>query len=327
MFCLHYHSTIVTPYLISLLPFLPPNSFFRQQSEWPFKHARPSFPCLKLLNDLPSHFQPSPNLLLWLWVLADLVSGLLCGLPCSSVGKESACNAGDLGSIPRSGRCPGEGNGNPLQCSCQGNPMGRGAWRAAVHGVARVGYDWATKQPPALLSGLILKHSLMHSAAPSCLYSVSSTPQVCSRLWHFQMLFVCLDCASLWFLHSWLFLVITPRGHHGAPSWAPGPHNRFPLALSFTSGSIYMSVLFSQFVPPSPSPAVHQFSLECHFTEKLPLITSAEWSSRHCVTPVHFGSPPSTYPMWQCLTCYCFSFPHWSESSLKAVYPRHFPRA
>ena len=43
-------------------------------------------------------------------------------------GKESACNAGDQGSIPESGRSPGEGNVNPLQCSCLENPMDRGAW-------------------------------------------------------------------------------------------------------------------------------------------------------------------------------------------------------
>ena len=47
--------------------------------------------------------------------------------PRSSVGKESACNAGDLGSIPGSGRSPGEGNGNPLQCSCLENPMDKEA--------------------------------------------------------------------------------------------------------------------------------------------------------------------------------------------------------
>ena len=50
--------------------------------------------------------------------------------------KASACNAGDLGSIPGLGRSPGEGNGNPLQYSCLENPMDRGAWRATVHGVA-----------------------------------------------------------------------------------------------------------------------------------------------------------------------------------------------
>ena len=52
-------------------------------------------------------------------------------------GKESACNAGDLGSIPGSGRSPREGNGNPLQYSCLENPMFRGAWQATVHGVAK----------------------------------------------------------------------------------------------------------------------------------------------------------------------------------------------
>ena len=51
--------------------------------------------------------------------------------------KASAYNAGDLGSIPGLGRSPGEGNGNPLQFSCLENPMDRGAWQAAVHGVAK----------------------------------------------------------------------------------------------------------------------------------------------------------------------------------------------
>ena len=58
-------------------------------------------------------------------------------LPSDSVSKESACNAEDPGLMPGSGRSPGEGNGNPLQCSCLGNPMGRGAWRATVRGVAK----------------------------------------------------------------------------------------------------------------------------------------------------------------------------------------------
>ena len=56
---------------------------------------------------------------------------------CSSDGKEFACNAGDQGSIRRSGRCPGEGNGNLLQYSCLENPMDRGTWWAVVHGVAK----------------------------------------------------------------------------------------------------------------------------------------------------------------------------------------------
>ena len=63
------------------------------------------------------------------------------GFPGGSDGKESAVNAGDLGSIPSLARSPGEGNGYPLQDSCLGNPMDGRAWRATVHGVQRVGYD------------------------------------------------------------------------------------------------------------------------------------------------------------------------------------------
>ena len=54
-----------------------------------------------------------------------------------SDGKESACNARDPGLISGSGRHPGEGNGNPLQNSCRGQSMDRGAWWARIHGVAK----------------------------------------------------------------------------------------------------------------------------------------------------------------------------------------------
>ena len=57
--------------------------------------------------------------------------------PGGSEGKASACNAGDLGSIPGSGRSPGEGNGNPLQHSCLENPMDREAWLTTVHGISK----------------------------------------------------------------------------------------------------------------------------------------------------------------------------------------------
>ena len=57
----------------------------------------------------------------------------------SLVSKESACSAGDLGSIPGLGRSPGEGNGDPLQYPCLENLMDRGAWWAAVHRVAESG--------------------------------------------------------------------------------------------------------------------------------------------------------------------------------------------
>ena len=59
------------------------------------------------------------------------------GLPRWLGGKESTCNAQDVGSIHGLGRSPGEGNGNPLQYSCLGNPMDRGACQATVHGVTK----------------------------------------------------------------------------------------------------------------------------------------------------------------------------------------------
>ena len=59
------------------------------------------------------------------------------GFPGGSDSKESACNAGDLGSIPGLGKSPGEGHGNPLQYSCLENSTDRGAWRATVHATAK----------------------------------------------------------------------------------------------------------------------------------------------------------------------------------------------
>ena len=59
------------------------------------------------------------------------------GFPGGSDGKESACNAGDPGLIPESGRSPGEGNGNSLQYYCLENPMHRGGWWAKIHEVAK----------------------------------------------------------------------------------------------------------------------------------------------------------------------------------------------
>ena len=58
-------------------------------------------------------------------------------IPCSSVGKEFACSAGEPDSIPGLGRSPGEGNGKPFQYPCLENLMEKGAWWAAVHGVPK----------------------------------------------------------------------------------------------------------------------------------------------------------------------------------------------
>ena len=78
-----------------------------------------------------SHFiRPSvPQLTGWVTTPHKLWGG--------SVVKDPPANAGDVGSIPGARRSPGEGNGNPLQYSCLGNPMGRGAWRVIVRGVTK----------------------------------------------------------------------------------------------------------------------------------------------------------------------------------------------
>ena len=73
------------------------------------------------------------------------------GFPQWLSSKESACNAGETGSIPRSGRPPGGGNGNPLQYSCLGNPMDRGAWQATVHGVAKSQIRLSTHMCPEII--------------------------------------------------------------------------------------------------------------------------------------------------------------------------------
>ena len=88
--------------------------------------------------------------------------------------QESACNAGDLDSIPGSWRSPGEGNGNPLQFSCLENLMDRGAWWAPVHGVARVGHDLATKPPP--------QPNTSHLYSPS-LYFLLQTSSLLRACW------------------------------------------------------------------------------------------------------------------------------------------------
>ena len=79
----------------------------------------------------------------WLkWLSSSSSLGFL-GFPCGSAGKESTCNAGDLGSIPELVRSTGGGQGNLLQYSCLENPMDRGAWQAAVLGLHRGRHYWS----------------------------------------------------------------------------------------------------------------------------------------------------------------------------------------
>ena len=78
------------------------------------------------------HFRASEIVLVYKYSVTVFIKGF----PGGSVVKNSPTNAGHAGSIPGSGRFPGEGNGNPLQYSCLENPMDRGTWQATVHGVA-----------------------------------------------------------------------------------------------------------------------------------------------------------------------------------------------
>ena len=112
-------------------------SMSSQPSCWLHTQVHPLF-----ISELGTHYYPfyprllgisRPNEILYGSIFVRLVSSR--GFPSGSEGKESACNAEDLGLIPGSGRSPGEGNGNPLQYSCLENPMNRRAWQAAVHGV------------------------------------------------------------------------------------------------------------------------------------------------------------------------------------------------
>ena len=89
-------------------------------------------------------------------------------LPGGSDGKESACNAGHLGSIPGLERSPGEGHGNPLQYSGLESPMDRRAWRATVHGVAK---SWAS---------LSHQHTQCPAGQSSSAFPTSS-PTFCSK--------------------------------------------------------------------------------------------------------------------------------------------------
>ena len=94
---------------------------------------------------------------------------VLQGFPAGSVGKEftfNALDAGDMGSIPGSGRSPGEGHGNPLQYSCQENPMDRGAWLTTDHGVTK-SWTWLKRLNMHACNSILKK--LYHFILPSTL--------------------------------------------------------------------------------------------------------------------------------------------------------------
>ena len=131
----HFHSInqpIAVLIVVSQFCF-PKTSFFliTPSSQQPWSHLDQRLPGSLLCMSLwPSCQAPS----------LQRFPTLCKDFPDTSVGKESTCDAADTGnvdSIPGSGRSPGEGNGNPLQYSCLGNSMDRGAWWATGHGVMK----------------------------------------------------------------------------------------------------------------------------------------------------------------------------------------------
>ena len=108
-------------------------------------------------------------------------------LPDGFSGKESICQCRRhkrSAFIPESGRSPGEGNGNPLQYSCLGSPMGRGAWGATVHGVA--------KSSHRVHFAFIVHHSGTYTYFPPKFSYVRITPQF------YMSTLCCYSCASRW---------------------------------------------------------------------------------------------------------------------------------
>ena len=117
-------------------------------------------------------------------------SVMFLGFPGISDGKESAWNAGDLGSIPGLGRSPGEGNGNPLQYSCLVNSMNRGTWRPTVHGIRRVGHNWVTLFFfTFLISSLLALITKMSPQLGNYLWDQTfQTPKTCPDTSKYQLL-------------------------------------------------------------------------------------------------------------------------------------------
>ena len=100
--------------------------------------GRPSFLALEpAVNPGPQQWHPVGSPKEGLGSSCIFGVNFVAGLPGGSDGKASAYKTGDPGLIPRSGRSPRGGSGNPLQYSCLENPMDRGAWQATVHRVAK----------------------------------------------------------------------------------------------------------------------------------------------------------------------------------------------
>ena len=104
------------------------------------------------------------------------------GLPWWLSGKESTCNAGDLGLIPESGRSLGEGNSYPLQYSCLENPIDRGAWWATIHGVTKKTHTFLPSVLSMTICNVVLFFLLLTSLAYVTPYPLQFLLSLCFRL-------------------------------------------------------------------------------------------------------------------------------------------------
>ena len=193
------------------------------------------------------------------------------GFPGNSAGKESACNAGDPGSIPGLGRSPGGGHGNPLQYSCLENPHGQGASRATVHGAAK---------SRALLS---IARNCFTVLCRFPLYEGVNQPQVYTRplLPHPPSTLQPIPLLSVVTEHQVELPVL---------------QGSLPLALCSTCGNVYVSVLLCQFVPRSPSPAVSPSLPEpCYSGALHSVCIVCDLMAHECPVDFHFSQPSSCF--------------------------------
>ena len=157
--------------------------------------------------------------------------------PGSSDGKESACNAGDLGSFSGSGRSPGEGNGNPLQYSCLENSMD-------IPHSCRVGHNWATNTTLDLqycVSFRCIAYWFRYCYSVANFCPIFSDPMDCARL-------PCPSlsprvCSNLYALTWWCHAIISPSvsSFSSCPQSFPGSES-FPMIQLFESGGQYFTV-------------------------------------------------------------------------------------
>ena len=177
-------------------------------------------------------------------------SDLILGFPGGSETKESTFNAGDLGSIPRPRRSPGEGNGNPLQYTCLENPIDRGAWGATVPADHRVRHDWAINT----FSDLIFPSSLKTVSPVKSHLRFRGLQHVNPRGAYFS---------SVQLLsHVWLFGTLGTSAHQGSLSITNSRSPPKPMSIESVIPSNHLILCHPFLFLPSIFPSIWVFSKE-----------------------------------------------------------------